>query len=86
MRILLVEDDAMIASAVQSALKDESYAADWVKNGHLALAALTSQHYDAVLLDLGLPGKDGLEGLSRRLPRDWARDSNWPMPRSFRRD
>ena len=47
---------------------------------------LTSQHYDAVLLDLGLPGKDGLEGLSRRLPRDWARDSNWPMPRSFRRD
>ena len=65
MRILLVEDDAMIASAVQSALKDESYAADWVKNGHLALAALAAQHYDAVLLDLGLPGKDGLEGLSR---------------------
>ena len=63
MRILLVEDDAMIGSAVQSALKDESYAADWVKNGHLALAALTSQHYDAVLLDLGLPGKDGLEVL-----------------------
>lgn len=63
MRVLLVEDDSMIGNAVQSALKDESYAADWVRNGRTALDSLASQHYDAVLLDLGLPGKDGMEVL-----------------------
>jgi two-component system OmpR family response regulator len=63
MRVLLVEDDAMIGSAIQATLKDESYAADWVKNGQAALNSLASQHYDVVLLDLGLPGKDGLEVL-----------------------
>lgn len=63
MRVLLVEDDAMIGSAIQATLKDESYAADWVKNGQTALNSLASQHYDVVLLDLGLPGKDGLEVL-----------------------
>ena len=61
MRILLVEDDLMIGGAVQSALKDAAYATDWVKDGAVAMSALTVQHYDAVLLDLGLPGKGGLE-------------------------
>lgn len=60
MRILLVEDDPMIGAAMQAALKDASYAADWVKNGQTALNTLASQHYDLLLLDLGLPGKDGL--------------------------
>ena len=60
MRVLLVEDDVMIGEAVQGSLKDASYAADWVKNGDTALTALAVQHYDLVLLDLGLPGKDGL--------------------------
>ncbi len=60
MRILLVEDDPMIGDAIHGALQDASYAADWVKNGLTALAALQTQHYDLVLLDLGLPGKDGL--------------------------
>lgn len=64
MRVLLVEDDAMIGEAIQVALKDASYAADWVKNGQTALTTLGCQHYDLVLLDLGLPGKDGLEVLS----------------------
>jgi two-component system, OmpR family, response regulator len=64
MRVLLVEDDAMIGEAIQGALKDASYAADWVKSGQAALAALDCQHYDLVLLDLGLPGKDGLEVLA----------------------
>ena len=64
MRVLLVEDDAMIGEAIQGALKDASYAADWVKNGQTALTTLGCQHYDLVLLDLGLPGKDGLEVLS----------------------
>jgi len=64
MRVLLVEDDAMIGEAIHGALKDASYAADWVKNGQTALTILGSQHYDLVLLDLGLPGKDGLEVLT----------------------
>ncbi|QXI26009.1 response regulator [Pseudomonas vanderleydeniana] len=63
MRILLVEDDAMIAEAIQAALKDAGYATDWLGNGLTALAALDTQHYDLVLLDLGLPGKDGLDVL-----------------------
>jgi two-component system OmpR family response regulator len=64
MRVLLVEDDLMIGEAIQGALKDASYAADWVKNGLTALTTLTCQHYDLVLLDLGLPGKDGLDVLA----------------------
>jgi two-component system OmpR family response regulator len=64
MRVLLVEDDPMIGAAVQGALKDASYAADWIRDGQAALGALACQHYDLVLLDLGLPGKDGLEVLA----------------------
>ncbi len=63
MRVLLVEDDPMIGEAIQVALKDASYAADWVRSGLTALGALKGQHYDLVLLDLGLPGKDGLDVL-----------------------
>lgn len=64
MRVLLVEDDPMIGEAVRSALHDMSYAADWVKNGLTALTSLAAQHYDLILLDLGLPGKDGLAVLA----------------------
>lgn len=64
MRVLLVEDDPMIGDAVHGALKDASYAADWVKDGQSALTALSCQAYDLVLLDLGLPGRDGLEVLA----------------------
>jgi len=60
MRVLLVEDDRMIGQVVQDALKDASCAADWVEDGQDALHALDAQHYDVVLLDLGLPRKDGL--------------------------
>ncbi len=74
MRVLLVEDDPMIGEAVHEALKDSSYATDWVKNGQMALAALTAQNYDLVLLDLGLPGKDGLDVLSS------IRAANNPVP------
>jgi two-component system, OmpR family, response regulator len=74
MRVLLVEDDSMIGAAVEGALRDASYAVDWAKNGHSALSALHSQHYDLMLLDLGLPGKDGLEVL-RTL-----RANNNPVP------
>ncbi|MEM5402684.1 response regulator transcription factor [Paraburkholderia unamae] len=64
MRILLVEDDPMIGEAVQAALKDASYAADRVTDGALALAAFAAQRYDLILLDLGLPGRDGLDVLA----------------------
>lgn len=74
MRVLLVEDDPMIGDAVQSALKDASYAVDWVKNGQVALSTLECQHYDVVLLDLGLPNKDGLEVLKS------IRAQNNPIP------
>ena len=63
MRVLLVEDDPMIGEVIQEALKDASYATDWVKNGQAALDTLACQNYDLILLDLGLPGKDGLEVL-----------------------
>lgn len=64
MRILLVEDDPMIGDAIHGSLNDAAYAVDWVRNGQDALATLGCQHYDLVLLDLGLPGKDGLGVLS----------------------
>lgn len=63
MRVLLVEDDTMIGETAQQALKDATYAVDWVRDGADALAALATQTYDVVLLDLGLPKKDGLEVL-----------------------
>jgi two-component system, OmpR family, response regulator len=60
MRLLLVEDDAMIGEAVLDVLRAEHYAVDWVRDGEMAEAALQSEHYDLVLLDLGLPKRDGL--------------------------
>ena len=64
MRVLLVEDDPMIGAAVRCALNDMSYAVDWVKNGLTAMTSLAAQHYDLVLLDLGLPEKDGMAVLA----------------------
>ena len=63
MRILLIEDDRMIAEAVSVALKDAAYAVDWVKDGITADSVLKSGEHQAVLLDLGLPKRDGLEVL-----------------------
>lgn len=65
MRILLVEDDAMIGEAVCTALKDAAYAVDWVQDGKTALSTLEHAAHQVVLLDLGLPGHDGFEVLSR---------------------
>jgi two-component system OmpR family response regulator len=63
MRILLVEDDRMIGTAVAQALKDAAYAVDWVTTGQTALDAAEAETYDLALLDLGLPALDGLEVL-----------------------
>ncbi|HEY0201016.1 MAG TPA: response regulator transcription factor [Burkholderiaceae bacterium] len=63
MRLLLVEDDTMIGETLLDLLRGEHYAVDWVRDGAMADTALCSQHYDLVLLDLGLPRRDGLEVL-----------------------
>ncbi len=60
MRLLLVEDDLMIGEAVQDLLRAEHYAVDWARDGDAADTALRTQPYDLVLLDLGLPKRDGL--------------------------
>lgn len=65
MRILLVEDDPMIGEAVCVALKDAAYAVDWVKDGVAAGDTLDHGEHQAMLLDLGLPRRDGLEVLRR---------------------
>ncbi len=63
MRILLVEDDPMIGEALLDTLRAEHYAVDWVRDGAVADTTLATQAYDLVLLDLGLPRRDGLEVL-----------------------
>jgi two-component system OmpR family response regulator len=65
MRILLVEDDPMIGEAVSVALKDAAYAVDWVRDGVEASHALEHAEHQAVLLDLGLPKRSGLDVLAR---------------------
>ena len=60
MRLLLVEDDTMIGEAVLDLLRAEHYAVDWVRDGDMAATAASSETYDLILLDLGLPRRDGL--------------------------
>jgi two-component system response regulator QseB len=69
MRVLLVEDDGMIARGLTSALKQAGFAVDWMSDGRSAEAALDTTAFDLVLLDLGLPQRDGisvLRGLRQR--------------------
>jgi two-component system response regulator QseB len=63
MRVLLVEDDRMIAQGLQTALRQDGYAVDWMADGRAAEAALRNARFDLVLLDLGLPERDGLSVL-----------------------
>lgn len=65
MRILLVEDDAMLADAIARAFIQSAHAVDLVNNGDDADRALLTTEYDVVLLDIGLPGLDGLQVLKR---------------------
>jgi len=64
MRLLLVEDDAMVGEGVLAGLRQEGFAVDWVRDGQAAELAIENDVYDLVVLDLGLPRKDGLEVLS----------------------
>lgn len=59
MRILLVEDDPLIGHGVSQSLLEASHTCLWVKDGKAAMTALVDDGFDAVLLDLGLPGMDG---------------------------
>ena len=63
MRLLLVEDDPMIGESIEEGLRGESYAVDWVRDGGAVELALSGFAYDLMLLDLGLPGKQGMEVL-----------------------
>ncbi|HTB90684.1 MAG TPA: response regulator transcription factor [Steroidobacteraceae bacterium] len=63
MRVLLVEDDAMIAQGLQTALRQSGFAVDWMRDGKSAAGALQGSVFDVVLLDLGLPHQDGIEVL-----------------------
>ncbi len=65
MRVLLIEDDPMIAAAVELALRDAAYAVDHVRDGETAERVLLDAQHQIVLLDIGLPGRDGLSLLRR---------------------
>lgn len=60
MRILLVEDDPQLGDGLTVGLRQDGYAVDWVKDGVAADLALKTEHYDLVVLDLGLPRLDGM--------------------------
>jgi two-component system OmpR family response regulator/two-component system response regulator QseB len=71
MRILVVEDDSLLGDAIQAGLRELGDAVDWVRDGVSASQALQSERYSAVVLDLGLPRRSGLEVLQRlRARRD----------------
>ncbi len=63
MRILLAEDDALLGDGIRAGLKLANYAVDWVQDGQQADLALRDHAYDACVLDLGLPQRDGLSVL-----------------------
>ena len=67
MRLLLVEDDSLLGDGLQRALRADGYTVDWVDRGDQVLGALQREHFDLVLLDLGLPGLDGIQLLKRLL-------------------
>ena len=63
MRILLVEDDLMIGASVRTGLRQDGFVVDWVEDGEAAETAIAAHSYDLMVLDQGLPRKDGLDVL-----------------------
>ena len=61
MRLLLVEDDPMIGESIEDGLRGECYAVDWVRNGSEVALVMKQQNYDLLLLDLNLPGMNGMD-------------------------
>ena len=66
MRLLLVEDDVMVASGIKLGLTNAGYTVDWVGSAERAEQAVENDSFDLAIVDIGLPGIDGLE-LTRRL-------------------
>ena len=73
MRLLLAEDDSMIGEAVRRGLAQDGFAVDWVRDGHAAELALAENVHEVLLLDLGLPRKEGLDVLAAMRRRGDAR-------------
>ena len=65
MRILIVDDDTVVAGGVTRILESEGFAVDTVARGEQAILAATQERFDLVILDVGLPGMDGFEVLRR---------------------
>jgi len=65
MRLLVVEDDAALGEALAVGLRQRGHAVDWFRDGEQADVALQGAPYDALVLDLGLPGTDGMGWLAR---------------------
>lgn len=63
MRILVVEDDRLLGDGLHAGLTHAGFAVDWVRDGDAAVAALSAESFDALVLDLGLPKRDGLSVL-----------------------
>jgi len=60
MRILLVEDDPLVGRGLSVGLQQDGFAVDWLTRAEQARHALHAEHFDALILDLGLPGEDGM--------------------------
>jgi len=71
MRILLVEDDRLLGESLHRALTLEHYACDWTGDGNQVAALLGATHFDLVVLDIGLPGRSGLEVLREMRKKDF---------------
>lgn len=65
MRLLLVEDDSMIGESVRQGLRQDGFTVDWAQDGRAAELAIENGVYDLLLLDLGLPKKEGLDVLKQ---------------------
>ena len=63
MRLLLVEDDSMLGEAILIGLRDNGYTVDWIQDGMSAIHAIKVEYFDTIILDIGLPKKNGLEVL-----------------------
>ncbi|MFN5808706.1 MAG: response regulator, partial [Burkholderiales bacterium] len=65
MRVLLIEDDELLGKALKAGLESQSFQVDWVRDGEAGLLEFVQQNHQAVVLDLSLPRRDGIEVLEQ---------------------